>query len=127
MNIIPETKKDQQPILESLGETSEYVKALVELKIDQVKLDVVEKSSKVASSLLTLIVVGVTVVLTLIFAFIALGFFLGSLFNSNALGFLSVTLLMLGLTFLFYKMRDTLFTKPIVSFLSDLIYNRNDE
>lgn len=126
MSIVPETKQDQ-PILESLGETSEYIKALVEVKIDQVKLEAVDKGSRVASSVLTLVVVGVTLVLTLIFAFMALGFFLGTLLDSNALGFLAVTILMLGLSLLFYKLRDTFFTKPIVSFLSGLIYNRNDE
>jgi hypothetical protein len=119
--------QDQQPLMESLGQSTEYIKSLIEVKVDQAKLNAVERSSRVISSLLTLVMVGITVGLTALFGFIALAIYLGKLLESASLGFLVVAGILFIITAFFYLLRRRLFTNPVIGYIIQLIYEKDEE
>lgn len=119
--------QENSPITESLGQSTTYLKSLIEVKVDQVKLQAIESSSKVVSSLLTVLVIGATAGLTALFGFLALAIYLGQILDSVALGFLAVAGLLLLLTFCFYLLRRRIITNPIISYIIQLIYEKEEK
>ena len=119
--------QEQPPITESLGQSTTYLKSLLELKIDQVKLKAAERSSKVISSLFTVMVIGATAALSALFGFLALAFYLGQILDSQILGFLSVAGILLSLTFCFYLLRRFLIINPIIAYIIQIIYEKEEK
>ncbi len=74
-------------------ELKDDLSSFVELKLDLLKLNTYERVSKVLAILSYGVVVLFVVFLAILFLFLALGFYLGDVFNSNALGFGAVALL----------------------------------
>ncbi|MCB0643681.1 MAG: phage holin family protein [Phaeodactylibacter sp.] len=114
--------KQSESLLESAGQTYEYLRALTEVKIDQAKLELVERSSKTVSALITLLVIGTMALLALIFAFLSLAIYLGTLTGSFELGFGLVAGFILLLAGGLYLLRRSLITNPIISFIIKKIY-----
>ena len=81
------------------GQTFENLKkdlsAYLELKLSLLKLNTYERTSKVISILSYGLIVLFLAFFAILFVFIALGFFLGNLLDSNAAGFGCVSLLSL--------------------------------
>ncbi|MCC8143195.1 MAG: phage holin family protein [Tannerellaceae bacterium] len=74
-------------------ELKEDLSSFVELKLELLKLNTYERVSKVLAILSYGVVVLFVVFLAILFLFLALGFYLGDVFNSNALGFGAVALI----------------------------------
>lgn len=119
--------QDQAPLTESLGQSTTYLKSLIEVKVDQAKLQAVERSSKVISSLFTVLVIGATAGLTALFGFLALAIYVGQILDNLPLGFLSVAGLLLVITLCFYQLRRHLITNPVISYIIQLIYEKEEE
>lgn len=113
---------NEKPVSERLGASKEYAKALLETKVDQIKLEVVEKGTKTVSALFIFLFAGLGVCGFLFFGFFALAIYLGQLLNSSVLGFLVVAGFVLLLTALFYAFRHPLITTPIFRRLAQNIY-----
>lgn len=113
---------NEKPISESLGASSEYAKALLQTKVDQIKLDAVEKGTKATSSLLIFLFTGLGICGTLFFSLYALALYLGELMGSTPLGFLLVAAFTLLLCFLFYAFRHRVITNPVLRRLAKTIY-----
>lgn len=119
--------QNQAPLTESLGQSTTYLKSLIEVKVDQTKLQAIEKSSKVISSLFTVLVIGATAGLTALFGFIALAIYLGQLFQNAALGFLAVAGILLLITGCFFLLKRQLITNPIITYIIQLIYEKEEK
>ncbi|GAB5555710.1 MAG: hypothetical protein Sapg2KO_53010 [Saprospiraceae bacterium] len=119
--------QNQAPLTESLGQSTTYLKSLIEVKVDQAKLQAIEKSSKVISSLFTVLVIGATAGLSALFGFIALAIYLGQLLQNAALGFLAVAGLLLLITGCFYLFKRQLITNPIITYIIQLIYEKEEK
>ena len=115
--------KPSESILESAGEIFEYTKAYAQVQIDQAKLELVERSSKALSALVTLFVMLFIVSLGLFFALVALALFIGNYLESSSLGFLAVGggVLLIGLGI--YSSRRHLITNPIIELIIKSIYD----
>lgn len=114
--------KDTDALLERTGETIEYLKIYAQQQVDIIKLDTVEKSSKVISSMITGLVLGMMALLVLLFLTVAGALFLGQLLSNFALGFLIVGLIFLVIAVVLYSFRRSIITSPVVSYFIAKIY-----
>jgi hypothetical protein len=101
---------------------SDYVEARTKL----FKLEMYEKTAKISASLFSSIVIVVLSSLMLLFGSIALGFYLGSLFNSLGTGFLIVTGIYLILLLPIILFRKNWIEKTIVNSLIEKLTEKEE-
>lgn len=102
-------------LLETAGETITYAQEYWVEQKQLFKLEVAERTAKVASSLLSNVIIGLAASMVVLLLSIALAFGLGYYFENIALGFLAVAgiyLLSLGVL-IFFKTQWV--TNPILS------------
>ncbi len=117
----------QDDFKENLSEMKEEFKEYVENRIDLVKLHVVEKLSKITAGFAVKMGVLYLLFFALTFLSLAMAFFLGSLLESNTLGFLAVAMLYLVVAIVFYAMRHQLVEKPIIKNYIHLFFPNFDD
>lgn len=113
---------NEKPVAETLGASTEYAKALLQTKVDQIKLEAVEKGTKTISTLFIFFFTGLGICGALFFGFFALAIYLGQVLDSNVLGFSCVGGIILLLTLLLYAFRRQLITTPVFRQLAQIIY-----
>jgi ABC-type phosphate transport system permease subunit len=118
--------KDTEALMERTGETVEYLKLYAQQQVDIVKLDAVEKSAKVISSMITSLVLGVVALVVLLFLAIAGALFLGQILDNTALGFFIGSLIFVLVGALLYGFRKSIITSPIVALFIAKIYEEED-
>ena len=114
--------KEIDELMYKTGETVEYAKQYVDQQKQLVKLDVAEKSAQIISS----VVMGVVGLMVLLFASLALAFFLGDVFDSIALGFLVVTLIYAIVALVVNAMKRKLVTNPVLSAVITKFFDDGD-
>lgn len=103
---------------------TDYLSARIEL----LKYEVYEKTAKIAAALFSSFVIAMLSFLLLFFLSIALGFYLGTLFNSVGTGFLVVAGLYLVLLMPFIFFRKSWIEKQIVNrLIAQLTEKEEDE
>lgn len=122
----PQAMKDTDALLERTGETIEYIKLYAQQQVDIVKLDAVEKSAKMLSSMVTNLVLGIVALIVLLLLTTAGALFLGQILGNLALGFLIVSLLYIVVGLILYNFRKSFITSPIVSFFISKVYEEED-
>lgn len=91
------------------------IKDYLQLQVDYLKLDSVEKLVKIVSLVISSVLFISLGTMIMIFLGMSLAYFLSELFNSYALGFLFTGLAILAFTLLLYVLRKQLITEPILS------------
>lgn len=115
--------KATEELLENVGETTEYARQFAQKQYDYIRLGVVERTAKVASTLITTIAVTFFALLVIIMLSLTLGFYLGNLLKSYPIGFLIVAGLYAVLAFTVYALRRQIITNPILSMIiKDLLH-----
>ena len=109
--------KDAETFLESAGETAEYARQYLKLQLDYWRLDAAEKGAKAASTLISSLAVAALGLMALLMLTVAGALYLGALWQSYALGFLSMAgfYVLLMLFVLLFKKR--LLTNPVLTSL----------
>ncbi len=102
---------------------TDYVAARFKL----LKYEVYEKTAKIAASLFSSLVIVLLVSLLIFFLSIALGFYLGALFNSNGSGFMVVSGLYLIVLVPFVIFRKSWIEKQIVNKLIGELTEKEEE
>lgn len=109
----------------SFGGTFSELREYIKSQLDLLKLKTVAKSSSIVSALIIGIFVITFALIVIFFWALALGFFLGELFGSNALGFLTtgaIFLVIILLTAAFRKaITGIIVGKVIKSYLGDWV------
>lgn len=123
----PEKDTETDLLLEDMGESLGYIQEFVSQEIESVKLEVAEKLSIASSSVITGVALTTLGAFFMLFATIALGFYLGALLQSNALGFLIVSSLFLVLLLIVYLFRKTLITDRVVTAVIHLIFDQDED
>ena len=102
---------------------ADYLSARLKL----IKYEVYEKTAKIAATLFSSLVIAMLASFLLFFLSITLGFYFGSLFNSNGTGFLVVTgfYLILLIPFLFF--RKNWIEKIIINRLIEQLTEKEEE
>ena len=105
----------------------EKAKAYTETSIALYKLNAIDKTADVASSLVLWIVFGSIGVLFLLFVNIGVSFYLGQLVGATYIGFLIVSLFYLVVGVCIYYFNKSLIIKPITNFVVAKLTSANKE
>jgi hypothetical protein len=113
-------------MLDDLQNIKNDIRDYFEVRLDQLKLHTAENISRILSNTANLVIIGYLMFFILLFLSIAGGYFFGTLFNSNELGFLCITgfYLLILLIFLFY--RKKLVDKPIIQAIVKLFFPKTN-
>jgi hypothetical protein len=110
-----------------LGSLFDKVKSLAKVSVDLIKLQAIDKSADVLSSLLYRILLVVVVLFLIGMANIGLALWIGSLMGMLYLGFLMVALFYLVLALVFYVGRNSLIKKPLRNIFIKQLLNLTKE
>lgn len=132
--LISKRKRMFQPNLEAMNEKSPVISELRQLiteyfdaRLKLIKLETFEKIAKVTAVLFSSLVVALLGFFLLFFLSMSLGFFLGKVFDSMALGFLSVTGLYLILFMLVMFMKKDLMENFLVERIIGELTKKEDD
>ncbi len=107
--------KDTESVLESAGETAEYAKQYAKLQLDYLRLEAAEKLAKATSALFATLVIAALGLIALIMLTLAAGFYLGRLWDSFPLAFLSVAGFYVALVVLVLLFKERWLTNPLLT------------
>lgn len=99
------------------------VKDYILLSYDLLRLNLVEKLSRVIALILSLFVGILLLVTALVYFSLAFVYWTGIFFGSLIPGFLILGGLFLLLFFIFFSLRKRLFVNPMIKFLSGIFFN----
>jgi hypothetical protein len=102
-------------LLSATGETVEYARQYIEQQLDLLRLESAQKIAKTISSLITIGVVFILILMVVLFLSIALGFYLGALFNSYTLAFLCVAGFYFLMSILIIYFKVEVITNPVLN------------
>ncbi len=102
---------------------ADYLSARLRL----LKYDLYEKTAKITATLFSSLVIAMLSSMLLFFLSIALGFYLGSLFNSYSTGFLVVTGIYLLLLLPFLIFRKSLIEKTIINRVIEQLTEKEED
>ena len=121
----PEAMNEKSPVISELRQLiTEYFDARLKL----IKLEAFEKTAKVTAVLFSSLVVALLGFFLLFFLSMSLGFYLGKVFDSMALGFISVTGLYLILFVLVLLMKKDLLENLLIErIISELTKKEEDD
>ena len=98
---------------EKIEELTKSLKVYVQTNIELIKLEATERTSVFGSSLISILLVGFSLFLFVLFISISAGFFLANYFNDNYTGFLLVTIFYFLLTLILIMGRKKFIERPI--------------
>jgi hypothetical protein len=117
-------EKDSEQIFNRIKKD---VIAFFELKFELLKLSTYERTGKVLGVLSYGLILLFTAFFAFLFIFLALGFFLGELFNSQGLGFICVALLYLVLIMITTANKSKVIKKVENEIIAALMTNDDDK
>lgn len=134
LTMISKRKLMSQPNREAMNEKSPVISELRQLiteyfdaRLKLIKLETFEKIAKVTAVLFSSLVVALLGFFLLFFLSMSLGFFLGKVFDSYALGFLSVTGLYLILFVLVLIMKKDLLEEFLIERIIGELTKKEDD
>jgi len=107
--------KDTEQLLESAGETAEYIREYVKLQVDMFRLEMAERIAKVVSALVATLAIAALGLFALLMLMLAAAFYLGNLWGSYALGFLCVGGVYVLLAVLVVLFKERWLTNPLLT------------
>lgn len=114
-------------LLATAGETLAYAEDYLDTRIELVKLEVADKSTRAAAGAITGAIIGVLAFFAAICLVIALAIWIGSLLGRPALGFLLVGVLFLVIAGVVFLVKDKLLTQPILRSLIKKLFDKKSE
>lgn len=103
------------------------VKEYVETRVDELKINFVEKTSAIISNVLAGILIAVIFSFFIILASVGLAFWLGIQLGSTWLGFLSVAGFYLLFGLVVWLIRGTLIRRPVMNTLIRQLFKTDDD
>jgi hypothetical protein len=109
-------------MLEDIDNIRKDILEYVEIRLDLIRLHTAENISRMMSSAINLTIIGYLLFFILLFLSFATGFFLGSVFKSNELGFLSVGFFYIIILVLFVILRKKIVERPVIKAIMKLFF-----
>ena len=116
-----------EEIINKAEELVIQVREYVDVKVEKVKLEVVDKSSKIVADLIARIIIFLVVGLIVMFASMAVAYVLGEAWGKIWLGFLVVSGFYLFVSILIWMTRDKWIRIPIVNAMLNLMTKKEEE
>jgi hypothetical protein len=109
-------------MIEDINSIRKDVQEYLDIKVDLIRLHTAESISRMMSSVITSVIVGYLLFFILVFLSFAAGFYFGSVFNSNELGFLLVAGFYMILLLSFLLFRKKIVERPVIKSIMKLFF-----
>ena len=121
----------KSPFSQALSDLADSIKRYLQLRLNIIKLEVMEKTARVVSLTIAAVFLLLVFVLFLLFVSLAAAGLAGDLLNSQALGYLCVAGFYLLLLILLFVFRRRLFLGAVIKHMSEIFFEdksgNNDE
>ena len=114
-------------MLDEINDLKKDVLEYIEVKLDLVRLHTAENLSRIFSNVATIAVIGYLLFFIILFISIAAGYFIGSLLDSNELGFLCVAGFYTLLLILFLVFRKQIVERPVIKAIVRLFFPKFED
>jgi len=114
-------------MLDDINDLRKDILEYIEVKLDQIRLHTAENLSRIFSNVATIAVIGYLVSLLILFLSFAAGFYLGSLLDSNELGFLCVSGFYVLLLIVFLALRKRIVEQPVIKAMIRLLFPKFED
>ncbi len=103
---------------------TDRIKDYVNLRIEIIKLKIIEKLVGIVASILAFILIGVFALVFLLAAFFTLGFLLAEITGSNSAGFGLLSIILLVIVWILFLIKDKRIIQPLQSkFIANIFKN----
>jgi hypothetical protein len=109
-------------MVDDLNSIRKDIQEYIEVRLDLLRLHTAENISRILSSAAKTTVIGYLLLFILLFLSFAAGYFFGSLFNSNELGFLCVAGFYTLVLVIFLMFREKIIERPIIKSVMKLFF-----
>jgi hypothetical protein len=109
-------------MIEDFNNIRKDVQEYLDLKVDLIRLHTAENIARMMSSVMTSAILGYLLFFILLFLSFAAGFYLGSVWNSNELGFLCVAAFYIFIFLIFLVLRKKIVDKPVIKSIMKLFF-----
>ena len=114
-------------MLDDINDLRKDILEYVEVKFDLIRLHTAENLSRIFSNVATIAVIGYLVSLMILFLSFAAGFYLGSLLDSDELGFLCVAGFYALLFIVFLALRKRIVEQPVIKAMIRLFFPKFED
>ena len=114
-------------MLDDINDLRKDILEYIEVKLDLIRLHTAENLSRIFSNVATIALIGYLVFFIIFFISFAAGFFIGSLLDSNELGFLCVAGFYTLLLILFLVFRKQIVERPVIKAMVRLFFPKFEE
>jgi uncharacterized BrkB/YihY/UPF0761 family membrane protein len=131
--MVPQTKnnlkmaEEQETLTDFSDKVKEQLSDYVQVKMDLLKAQWVEKIALLFSKLLTVFILLFVLFLTILFGSLVTGFYLGDILGSLKTGFAVIALFYVVLLGLLFFFRKRWIQHPVADSIVSTIYQNNDE
>ena len=110
-----------------ITDMADSIRKYIEIRLNLAKLDVLEKSAKILSLLLSAIFLFIIFMLFLFFISLTMAKWIGQLMNSDALGYLIIAVIYLISGIIVLRYRRKLFLGSAIKHLSEIFFEDTEE
>ena len=114
-------------MLDGINDLKEDLLEYLEVKLDLIRLHTAENLSRIFSNVAAVLVIGYLLFFILLFVSFAAGFYIGSLLDSNELGFLCIAGFYTLLLILFLAFRKQIVERPTIQVIVKLLFPKFSE
>jgi len=108
-------------------ELADNLKEYAEIRVEEVRLKIAERSSGLIANLMAGLLVRVGVVLSILFAGLALAFFLGEWWGHPSLGFLALSVIYLVIAWIVWTRRERYIRIPMMNSILKHLTKKGEE
>ena len=108
-------------------ELADNLKEYAEIRVEEAKLKIAERSSGLIANLMAGLLVRVGVVLSIMFAGLAVAIFLGEWWGRPALGFLIVSIIYLIVAWIVWTLRERFIRIPMMNSIMKHLTKKSEE
>jgi HEAT repeat protein len=114
-------------MLDDINDLRKDILEYIEVKLDLVRLHTAENLSRIFSNVATIAVIGYLLFFIILFISFAAGFYIGSLLDSNELGFLCVAAFYAMLLILFLTFRKQIVEQSVIKAMVRLFFPKFED
>ena len=114
-------------MLDDINDLKKDVLEYIEVKLDLIRLHTAENLSRIFSNVATIAVIGYLLFFIVLFISFAAGFYIGSLLDSNELGFSCVAGFYTLLLILFLVFRKQIVERPVIKAIVRLLFPKFED
>ena len=109
-------------MLDDINDLKKDLLEYIEVKLDLIRLHTAENLSRIFSNVAAVLVIGYLLFFIILFVSFAGGLYIGSLLNSNELGFLCIAGFFALLLILFLAFRKQIVERPVIKAIVRLFF-----